>query len=342
MASFDLRRILTSFAFIAVFSIDTCAAQQDAPLTFNIPTQPMSAALNQLAIQANVQMFFEEATVRGLQAPAVVGPMSTRQALALLLANTRLEAVQDPDGTYVVRAKHHRPLRARRRAPAPETPAPVQAPPPPPAVVAAPVPEDGPWMLRLRGVYVDPKNESAPLVTPASAPAALPRDAVHANGLVHPEFDLEYFFAAHWSAELALGAPRRHEFGVNGAGGAGASSAGSFDWMSDVLTLKYHFLSAGPVRPYLGAGVNVTSFWDVSGAPFGLRPTSVGPAAQAGVDLKMGPHWFFNIDAKWARVRPELRYDGADVARPQFDPMMYALGLGYRFGGTAAGAPLAR
>jgi outer membrane protein OmpA-like peptidoglycan-associated protein/outer membrane protein W len=343
MAAFNFRRILTAFAFIAFFMFASIAPRigladpasiQDAPVTFNIAAQPMSAALNQLAIQANVQMFFEEATVSGLEAPAVSGSMSTRQALALLLADTKLEAVQDADGTYVVRIKHHRAPLAKKRAPAPEAPTPAAEAATPPPVVAAPAPKDGPWMVRLRGVYVNPKNESEPLLTPAS-PTALPRDAVHASGLVHPEFDLEYFLAPHLSAELSLAAPRRHEFGVNGAGVAGASSAGTFEWMPDVLTLKYNFASQGPVRPYLGAGVNVTSIWHVNGAPFGLSSTSVGPAAQAGVDLKMGSHWFFNIDAKWARVRPELRYDSVDVARPQFDPMMYALGVGYRFGGAA-------
>jgi outer membrane protein OmpA-like peptidoglycan-associated protein len=73
----------------------------------------------------------------------------------------------------------------------------------------------------------------------------------------------------------------------------------------------------------------------VNAAPFGLSSTSVGPAAQAGFDLKLGGHLYFNFDAKWTRVRPELRFDGVDIARPQFDPLMYAIGIGYRFGRTA-------
>jgi outer membrane protein OmpA-like peptidoglycan-associated protein/outer membrane protein W len=323
------------FAPAARGAADSSSADGATVSTFNIPAQPMSSALNALAIQANVQMFFEEATVSGLQAPAVVGQMSTMQALAALIGTAPLEVIQNADGTYMVRPKHpHR--QVANKAPAPAVaaaPSPVVesaiAPPPPP------VPPSQDWIIRLRGVYVDPKNESDPLITPASAPVALPRNAVHANGLVHPELDLEYFFVPHFSAELALEAPRPHSFGVNGAGAAGGSSFGTFDWMTNFLTLKYDLLTSGPFRPYVGGGVNVSTIWNVTAAPFGLSSTSVGPAAQAGFDLKLGGHWFFNIDAKWARVRPELRYDGEDIARPRFDPMFYGVGIGYRFGKSA-------
>jgi outer membrane protein OmpA-like peptidoglycan-associated protein/outer membrane protein W len=348
MALFALRRklfgalLMAAIAGISLFEFapearaaaDSSSTDSSTVSSFNIPAQPMSSALNALAIQANVQMFFEEATVSGLQAPAVVGQMSTMQALDALIAGAALEVIQNADGTYMVRPKHqHRQM--AKKAPAPAA-APAASPAPESAYVPPPPPpptED--WMIRLRGVYLNPKNESDPLITPASAPAALPRDAVHANGLVHPELDFEYFFVPHLSTELSLAGPRSHSFGVNGAGVGGGSSFGTFDWMPDVLTLKYDILTSGPFRPYIGGGVNVTTIWNVRAAPFGLSSTSVGPAAQAGFDLKLGGHWYFNVDAKWARVRPELRYDGEDIARPKFDPMLYAVGIGYRFGKSA-------
>src|SRR5882757_7655953 len=39
--------------------------------SFNIPAQPLGAALKQLADQAGIQILFEEPVVSGLQAPAV-------------------------------------------------------------------------------------------------------------------------------------------------------------------------------------------------------------------------------------------------------------------------------
>lgn len=346
MALIDVRKFLKRFTLICfalalasraapVAHADSVASADEPPIEFNLPAQSMSSALNNFAIQANLQMFFEEATVSGLQAPAVVGQMSPHEALRTLLANTGLEAVQNADGTYVVRTK--RPVHpAARRAPptaAPAAAAPAApAPAPAPALAAGPIHDDGPWMVRVRGVYVDPRNQSDAFGTPAGT---LPRDAVHVNGRADPELDFEYFFVPHLSTELSLAVPREHSFGVNGAGAGGGSSFGRFDWMPDVLTAKYNFAADGPVRPYLGAGVAVTSIWNVRAAPFGLSSTSVGPAAQAGIDLRTGPHWFFNLDVKWARARPELRYDGEDVTRVKVDPMMYAMGIGYRFGGAS-------
>jgi OOP family OmpA-OmpF porin len=263
--------------------------------------------------------------------------MSPSQALQALLANTSLEAVQNSDGTYVVRTKH-RQLARKAAPPAASSAAPASSVAPAAAISVPPAPSEGSWIARLRGQYVDPKNESNPLLT-QGATTPLPADGVHVNGLAHAELDLEYFLIPHVSTELSVTLPRQHEFGVNGAGPGGSSSAGTFDWMSEALTLKYDFLTQGPIRPYVGAGVGVSSLWNVRGAPFTLSSTTVGPVAQAGFDLRAGDHWVFNVDAKWMRVRPELREGGEDNARPKLDPMMYAVGVGYRFGGHAAVAP---
>jgi iron complex outermembrane receptor protein len=63
-----------------------------APITFNIPAQPLGQALNELARQANLQMTFPAALVAGKQAPTVSGQMTARQALDRVLAGSGLAA----------------------------------------------------------------------------------------------------------------------------------------------------------------------------------------------------------------------------------------------------------
>jgi OOP family OmpA-OmpF porin len=349
MRSIDGRRLLARLALTCLVAAAAylgsappagaqATAQDQPPVAFDIPAQPLSSALNTLAIQANLQMFFEEATVQGMQSPELHGQMSAREAMHILLAGTKLEAVQNADGTYVIRTK--RPARARARPTAP----PAAAPPAPvTAVAAAPVPlsefeQEGPWMARLRGEYVDPANRSDGFGTPAPGPASVPRNGAVVSDRMNPELDLEYFFTPHISTELSLAAPWRHSLSIKGT-----DIGGSFLWMPDTLTVKYNFLAAGPFRPYVGAGIGVSSIFDTSAAPFTLSSTSVGPAAQAGIDLRIAPRWFLNADVKWMRVRPELRFESHDVTEAHFDPMMYSVGIGYRFGGrTAAAAPAAR
>ncbi|MDQ8023666.1 MAG: TonB-dependent receptor [Moraxellaceae bacterium] len=63
-----------------------------APVSINIPSQPLGQALNELARQANLQMSFPAASVAGKTAPAVSGQMTAQQALDRLLAGSGLTA----------------------------------------------------------------------------------------------------------------------------------------------------------------------------------------------------------------------------------------------------------
>lgn len=63
-----------------------------APVPLNIPAQPLGQALNALAKQANLQMAFPAALVAGKSAPAVLQPMTVKQALNQLLAGSGLVA----------------------------------------------------------------------------------------------------------------------------------------------------------------------------------------------------------------------------------------------------------
>src|ERR1700722_19141152 len=75
------------------------------PVGFDLPAQPPGTALNSLAVQANLQIFFQQEPVAGLQAAAVQGTMTPKQALQALLAGTALGFTQNSDGTLVVGPK---------------------------------------------------------------------------------------------------------------------------------------------------------------------------------------------------------------------------------------------
>lgn len=57
---------------------------------------------------------------------------------------------------------------------------------------------------------------------------------------------------------------------------------------------------------------------------------------QLGADLMLNEHWFLNADLKWAKSRPDLRFEGAPVGNLGVDPLLVGFGFGYRFGGTPA------
>jgi outer membrane protein OmpA-like peptidoglycan-associated protein/outer membrane protein W len=315
----------------------TRAQESVSPVAFDIPAQPLASALNSWAVQANTQVFFEQGPVAGLTARPVSGSMPPREALHELLAHSGLEFVQNSDGAFVVRpavirvARHKTPAQ-QVASTAPEAPITV--------LPATPEPRsardaEGPWELRLRGTYLDPRHVSDAMHFPTTPVSSVPRDDTRADHSWSAELDLEYFFNSYWSTELALNLPQTHDLTLSDSTYANGT-VGRFRLMPDFLTIKYNFLPDGAFRPYIGAGVTVTSFYDVNAGPLGLTKTTTGPAAQAGFDVPLSDHWMLNADVKWARVRPAVSFDGGNVGRMNIDPLLVSVGIGYRFGGSPA------
>ncbi|MBS0380049.1 MAG: OmpW family protein [Proteobacteria bacterium] len=192
--------------------------------------------------------------------------------------------------------------------------------------------DSGPWEVRVRAVYLDPANKSD-----AYAPLAIPADAIHINPKWIPDLDFEYYFTRHWSSELLLTLPQSQTVTVEKSALGGPTAIGTFKHLPPTLTLKYNFLPDGDFRPYLGAGVNLTLISDVNlnvptVGPLTLDKTSVGPAAQAGFDYRLGGGWFLSADLKWVMLRSDVKFDGNKISEARIDPLLFGLGVGYRFG----------
>jgi outer membrane protein W len=246
-------------------------ARAQAPVQFDIPSQPMAAALNAWAVQANTQVFVDPGPVAHLTAPAIKGSLTPRQALRALLARSRLQVSQGANGVFVIKPRQTTVVVQHSPAPqsvAPETAAPV-------AVAGEPLTaraSEGPWLLGIMADYVRDHGDASRSATATVAG--------------------EYFITDHVAAALAVTAPRSHPFD-------GASAR----LQSSVMTIKYYFAPEGRWLPYLGAGVDVTTLYGASGIA-GLDRVSAGPVAEAGFDLRLNRHWMLNADLSWAQVRP--------------------------------------
>ena len=187
--------------------------------------------------------------------------------------------------------------------------------------------DDGPWEVRLRGVFLDPANKSDAI------PGLAPTDSIHINSKWLPDVDFEYFFTPNWSSELILTYPQTQTVTVSG------TSIGSFKHLPPVLTVKYDLLPNETFQPYVGVGVNFTIISDVNLAvpevgTLKLNSTSFGPAAQAGFDYKVAEHWYLNADVKWAKLGSDVDLVGVGrVSTVHIDPYLFGVGFGYRFGG---------
>ena len=120
------------------------------------------------------------------------------------------------------------------------------------------------------------------------------------------------------------------------AAAAGNVDLGSVTLLPPTLTLQYHFNANGRVRPYVGAGVNFTHFFNED-LPTGGIATSIqyddsfGLAAQAGIDFDINDVWFFNVDVKKIDINTDVTINGAIQADVDIDPWVFGIGFGRRF-----------
>lgn len=126
--------------------------------------------------------------------------------------------------------------------------------------------QDNPWMLRARAIAVLP-DESAAL---SAGGAGLAGDADIGEQYV-PEFDITYFFTDNIAAELIL-AVTPHDVSAVNVTVPGALTNATVDlgdvWLlPPTLTLQYHFRNARKFKPYVGAGVTATFFFNGDEGP---------------------------------------------------------------------------
>jgi len=177
------------------------------------------------------------------------------------------------------------------------------------------------WIVRVGGHYVDPKSDNHEVVSVDSGQSLT--------------FTATYMFRPNWGVELLAAWPFCHDITLNADG----SRVAETKHLPPTLSLQYHFLPDGRIRPYVGAGLNATIFFDekTTGALAGTDLSlddSFGAAAQLGVDFALSGDWMLNIDARWIDIDTDARLDGAGIGSVAIDPYAFGLSIGRKFGGN--------
>ncbi len=196
--------------------------------------------------------------------------------------------------------------------------------------------EAGDWLVRLRGIYVAPQDDSGPVLP------AVPTGSVTVDDAIVPELDFTYFFTNNIAAELIL-ATSPHDIGGAGAI-SGLGEIADTMALPPTLTFQYHFAPDSRVRPYVGAGVNWTIFYSedstssldtaLGGATGVSLDDSFGWAVQAGIDFDITKRVFLNLDVKYVDIdtTATLNTGGAiNTVDVEIDPIIFGVGVGMRF-----------
>jgi outer membrane protein len=203
------------------------------------------------------------------------------------------------------------------------------------------------WDIRIRAIGVIPQESAAIGVIGGD---------INISNTVVPELDFTYFFAKNFSAELIL-ATTKHQVKTKGSNlsaiGAGSSAdvdLGKVWLLPPTLTLQYHLPTGTLFKPYIGAGLNYTIFYNADKGPTvgGIDyNNSFAFATQLGADFDISKKVFLNIDLKKIFLSTDVKVDASNLTpagKPELAPVLknipadvkirpwiIGVGMGYRF-----------
>lgn len=123
---------------------------------------------------------------------------------------------------------------------------------------------------------------------------------------------------AHESREVDWMGPEKEE------------SLGSIELLPVHLMLQYR-PSLRTWRPYIGAGVNYTLFWEKSGELNSKKLSpSAGPILQLGVDRPLTSHILLNLDIKFMRMKTDFEGRQKEQIELSIHPTALGIGLGFK------------
>jgi outer membrane protein len=179
---------------------------------------------------------------------------------------------------------------------------------------------DGPWMVRARAVGLNFANGQTDNLSKTAK--------VEADNRVIPEVDITYFINKNIAAELVLTYPQNIDIKIDGV------RQGTVRALPPSLLLQYHFTDFGALKPYVGAGVNYTVFTQRDNILNGVASvdrSSTGLVAQVGIDYAISKTLSLNLDVKYIQMSTDVSVAGAKVGKVNLNPMLYGIGIGYRF-----------
>ena len=176
--------------------------------------------------------------------------------------------------------------------------------------------QENPWMVRVRAVNVEFDNKGA-------AGTA----GVWAKDKTIPEVDISYFFTKNIAAELVLTYPQKVDVYL------GSANLGHLNVLPPSLLLQYHFTNFGQVKPYVGAGINYTTFGRHAqlAGPSSVDKSSLGYVAQVGVDYMIDKHWGVNLDVKYVNIDTNVVSGGSNLGELKLNPVTAGVGVTYKF-----------
>lgn len=178
--------------------------------------------------------------------------------------------------------------------------------------------EKGDWLVRFGVVNVAPNDGSTGVVA---------NDAVGVDGNTQIFANATYMYKDNIGLELLAATPFSHDITLSG------SKIGETKQLPPTFSVQYHFKPKASTRPYIGAGINYTTFFSEKATATITSLSlddSIGLAVQAGVDVDINKDWFFNADVRYINIETTATTNLGNI-EVDINPWVISLGVGTRF-----------
>ncbi|KMV35621.1 outer membrane protein OmpW [Franconibacter pulveris] len=149
---------------------------------------------------------------------------------------------------------------------------------------------------------------------------------------------LTYMATDNVGVELLAATPFRHRVGLGATG-----DIATVHHLPPTLMAQWYFGDAqSKVRPYIGAGINYTTFFNEdfndTGKAAGLSDLSLkdswGAAGQVGLDYLINRDWLLNMSVWYMDIDTEVKFKAGGEQQninTSLDPWVFMFSAGYRF-----------
>ncbi|QFT99460.1 Outer membrane protein W precursor [Roseovarius sp. THAF8] len=140
----------------------------------------------------------------------------------------------------------------------------------------------------------------------------------------------EYFIANNLGVELLAAWPFAHDVDTGGV------KIGEVKHLPPTLSLQYHFTNKGNITPFIGAGINYTTFTEskavgpLAGNDLDLDD-SWGLALHAGLDYRVSDKGALRTDVRWMNIESDVKLNGVDIGKAKINPWVFGVSYVHTF-----------
>ncbi|QFT92673.1 Outer membrane protein W precursor [Roseovarius sp. THAF9] len=140
----------------------------------------------------------------------------------------------------------------------------------------------------------------------------------------------EYFIADNLGIELLAAWPFAHDIDSGGA------KIGEVKHLPPTLSLQYHFTNQSKITPFIGAGINYTTFTEdkavgpLAGNSLDLDD-SWGLALHAGLDYKVSDKGALRTDVRWINIESDVKLNGVNIGKAKINPWVFGVSYVHTF-----------